>query len=419
MIRADASPHIGVLFFFGYNRSVQNILKLGIIGTGSVVREIYQYLYFRSVYSPLVEICAVCDTSPDVLAAFCDEWNVPPEKQYSSHKEMIAKAELDAVAVNTPDSMHREPVIAALNSGLDVIVPKPTADSVTDTHAMIEIMKSKNRFMGVDFHKREDPVIKEMRNRYKEGVYGTLQTSVWHMLDRLAVADPNYSPRFFASPDFAERNSPISFLTSHMSDTFMFITRLKPLEVRSVGYKQKLPSLSPIRIDGYDLVDAEIVFEHGILAHIITGWTLPNPASSLTMQTARMIFTDGMVDLWEDKYGFHELTHNGIEDRNILFRNFEEGGRVSGFGMDYPGKILREILDFRNDVLDEEALKARQSPFILGFFTTLVCECAAESLRQGDSVENGVVIGKKIDARRYLESRIGAAESNTYYAFGA
>jgi len=36
-------------------------LKLGIIGAGSVVREIYQDLYFRSRWSPLFEVAAVAD----------------------------------------------------------------------------------------------------------------------------------------------------------------------------------------------------------------------------------------------------------------------------------------------------------------------------------------------------------------------
>ncbi len=163
---------------------------------------------------------------------------------------MIGAVPLDAVAVNTPDSTHREPVIAALEAGLDVVLPKPTADRIADAHAMIEAVRATGRFLGVDFHKREDPVVKEARARVSRGEYGTLQSSVWHMLDRLVVADPNRKPRFFASPDFAERNSPITFLTTHMADTFIHITGRRPLEVRSVGYRQKLPSLSPIAVGG-------------------------------------------------------------------------------------------------------------------------------------------------------------------------
>jgi predicted dehydrogenase len=383
-------------------------LRLGVIGTGSVVREIYQYLYLHSHYSRDIEVRAICDTSERALAEFGDKWKIPSSRRFKDHRELIAAGGLDAVAVNTPDSLHREPAIAALKAGLDVVLPKPTADKVVDAHAMIQAARSTGRFMGVDFHKREDPVTKEARARVGQGLYGRLQSSVWYMLDRLMVADPNHEPRFFSSADFAEKNSPVSFLTSHMADTFMFITGLKPVEVRAVGYRQKLPSLSPIAVQGYDMVDTTVLFEAGALAHIITGWALPNPANCLTVQSARLIFTDAMLELWQDRYGYHEVTAERIDDRNVLFRNFEEGGLVSGFGMDCPGKIIRNIQRFRSGQMKAEEREALLSPFSLGFYTTLVCECAHASLSEGTSEEGGVVLGSSVNARRFLEDRIGS-----------
>jgi predicted dehydrogenase len=389
-------------------------LRLGVIGTGSVVREIYQYLYFRSIYTPCIQVAAICDSNEEALNAFGDSWKIPTSARFTSFGEMIARGGLDAVAVNTPDSLHREPTITALKAGLDVILPKPTADKVIDAHTIMETISSTGRFLGVDFHKREDPITKEARARYVEGKYGTLQSSVWYMIDRLLVADPNHEPRFFSSVDFAEKNSPVSFLTSHMADTFMYITRLKPLEVRSIGYRQKLPSLSPIAVNGYDLVDTTILFEKGVLTHIITGWALPNSANSLTVQSARLLFSDCMLELWQDRYGYHEVTARGIDDRNILFRNFEETGLVTGFGMDCPGKIVKDILRFRGGQIAPQELETLFSPFALGFYTTLVCECAHASLEGGRRLEEGVVVGVPIEAKEYLRGCIGAAAERYY-----
>jgi predicted dehydrogenase len=305
----------------------------------------------------------------------------------------------------------------ALEAGLDVIMPKPTADKVVDAHAIIEAIGSTGRFLGVDFHKREDPVTKEARARVRSGAYGKLQTSVWYMLDKLLVADPNYEPRFFSSPDFAEKNSPVSFLTSHMADTFMFITGLKPLEVTAVGYRHKLPTLAPRPVQGYDTVDTTVLFEGGVLCHIITGWALPNTSNSLTVQSARLLFSDGMLDLWQDRYGYHEVTAKGIDDRNILFRNFEEGGLVTGFGMDSPGKIVLAIRDFRAGKLGKAERDALLTPVSLGFYTTLVCECALQSLSKGTTVDGSIVLGTAVNARTLLRERIGAA-ADRYYQTG-
>jgi predicted dehydrogenase len=392
----------------------RNVLRLGIIGTGSVVREIYQYLYFRSLYSREISVEAACDTSAEALASFGDAWGIPVERRFADYRKMIGAVPLDAVAVNTPDSAHREPVISALEAGLDVVLPKPTADRIADAHAMIEAVRATGRFLGVDFHKREDPVVKEARARVARGEYGTLQSSVWHMLDRLVVADPNREPRFFASPDFAERNSPITFLTTHMADTFIHITGRRPLEVRSVGYRQKLPSLSPIAVGGWDLVDSTILFEGGSLCHIITGWALPDPADCLTVQSAALVFSDGMLELWQDHYGYREVTSKGIEMRNVLFKAFERDGLVTGFGMDCPGRIVRNILRFRHGEMADDERAELLSPFSLGFYTTLVCECAIESLARGSARDEGVVVGETVDARRRLREAIGDA-ADFYY----
>jgi predicted dehydrogenase len=391
-----------------------NKLRIGIIGTGSVVREIYQYLYFRSEYSSEISVEAACDTSQEALRTFCDQWNIPDERRFEDAADMIRQVALDAVAVNTPDMMHCQPTLAALEAGLDVVLPKPTAATTADVHAMIVAARERGRFLGVDFHKREDPVIKEARARVAGGAYGTLQSSVWFMLDKLLVSDPNHVPRFFSSPDFAERNSPVSFLTSHMADTFMDITRLRPVEVRATGYRQKLPSLVPVAVQGFDLVDTTLLFEQGVVCHIITGWALPNAANALTVQSAKLLFTDGMLDLWQDHYGYHEVTDRGIDDRNVLFRNFEEGGAVSGFGISSPGKIIRNIRRFRAGEIGAAELNALLSPFSLGFYTTLVCECAHESLVAGHALPNGAVIGAAIDARHLLRQRLGPVADRYY-----
>src|SRR6185369_12137886 len=159
---------------------------------------------------------------------------------------------------------------------------------------------------------REDPRIKEAEARFQSRRYGVFQSAVFYMLDKLMVADPNHVPPFFASPDFAERNTPVSFLTVHMADALMKIVNQVPVQVRATGYAHKLPSLTPIPVAGYDLVDTEIQFESGALAHILTGWALPNSAWATTVQSARLICSDGLLDLGLDTPGLREVHRDGM-----------------------------------------------------------------------------------------------------------
>jgi predicted dehydrogenase len=384
-------------------------IRLGVIGTGSVVREIYQYLYFQSHYSDLLSIEAAADPNAEALAAFCDAHAIPADRRFANYTEMFDQVPLDAVQVNTPDSLHEAPTIAALQRGLDVLVPKPLADKIDAAHRMIETLRASRQLMVVDFHKRDDPRIKECRARYGSGAYGQFQLAQWYMIDRLMVADPNHEPPFFTSANFAEQNSPISFLTVHMADALIRIVNLKPVQVRAHGWKQKLPNLAPITVDGYDLCDTEIVFDNGGVAHIVTGWHLPNTAHAVTVQSARLVCTDGYVDLALDMPGYREVIADGIFERNPLFRNFEADGTVTGYGMSHPGRLYEKLHAHRNGQLTATEAAALGDLFELGFWTTVVCEAAEESLQQGQETPGGVVHGVTIDLATLLEDRLGAA----------
>ena len=389
-------------------------LRLGIIGAGSVVREIYQYLYFRSSYTPLLDICAVADPNEQYRNWFGDLAGLPANRRFADYKELLAKTELDAVQINTPDHLHCAPTVAALNAGLDVVVPKPTAATLKDAHAMIETAKKTGRFLGVDFHKREDPRIKEAEARFQGGRYGQFQAAVFYMLDKLMVADPNHSPRFFASPDFAEKNTPASFLTVHMADALMKIVNLTPVQVRAVGYSQKLPSLKPIAVKGYDLVDTEILFSTGAIAHILTGWALPNTAWSTTVQSSRIICSDGLIDLNLDQPGLREIHADGIFEVNPLFKNFEKDKSVTGYGISSPGRFYQQILAMRNGKLSAEEREAMNSPIALGFYTALVLEAAEKSLAEGDKLATGATIGSTVDLRKLVAAQLGAKVAKQY-----
>lgn len=377
-------------------------LKLGVIGTGSVVREIYQHLYFNSEYTELMSIEGICDISKAGVDAFGDEHCIPAARRFTDYNEMISKLDLDAVAVNTPDSLHRDPVIAAFEAGLDVLLPKPTADTIADAKDIVGKAKELKRYIGVDFHKRQDPRMKEAKARYQRGDYGSFQSATWYMLDKLMVANPNHEPRFFASADFAEKNTPVSFLTVHMADAFMFITEHTPVQVKAIGYSQKLPSLQPIPVNGYDLVDTEIIFKNGGVCHIITGWAIPDSAHAPTVQSARIIGPEGLLDLQLDMPGYHEILADGIFERNPLFRNFESDGKVSGYGISSPGRIVRDIIRFRKGTMSDEEYNNALSPFTSGFYTTVVCEAAHQSLAKGTKSKKGVTMGKFINIEELI-----------------
>jgi predicted dehydrogenase len=389
-------------------------LQLGVIGLGSVVREIYRHLYFSSSYSDLLDIRAVVEIDKEVLSSFCEENNIGTDRRYDDYKSMLDNEDLDAVQVNTPDHLHAGPVISALQKGIDVMVPKPAAASITDLDAMTRAARESGRLLTVDFHKRQDPRILEAAARYRSGRYGIYQTSVWYMLDKLLVADPNRNPRFFASPDFAEKNTPVSFLTVHMADSLMQIIREKPLSVRTAGFSNVLPALRPKAVNGYDMVDTEIIFESGGSAHIITGWHIPDTAHATTVQSSRIICSRGVIDLDMDRNGIREMHPDGIFEANPLFRNFTEDGTVSGYGISSPGELYRSILRHRSGELTDEERDRFYDPFETGFYTTLILEAAEQALETAKEAGGGVRRSGLTDCAEFCRSKLGEERAAEY-----
>ena len=381
-------------------------LRLGLIGCGSVVREIYERLYYQSAYAEILSIEAVAEPGERTRNEFCDRHGIAADRRFADYPEMLESVELDAVAVNTPDSLHEAPTVAALERGLDVLVPKPLADTVEAGHRMIEAARAHDRLLGVDFHKRDDPRLLEAAARYRAGEYGEFQHADWHMIDRLHVVDPNHEPRFFASDDFAEHNTPISFLTVHMADSLMQIVPLRPMSVRATGWSRKLPSLSPISVQGYDLCETEVRFENDGVARFVTGWHLPDTAPMVSNERTVTTCTDGRFELLHT-CGYNDLTHDAARDHHVLFQHRDRDGRYAGFGMSVPGEWLRRFRDRRDGTYTVRAADLLD-PFTTGFWSTAIVEAAHESLRRGTTTDRGTSFGVCVDVPELLKNRLGA-----------
>jgi hypothetical protein len=161
-------------------------------------------------------------------------------------------------------------------------------------------------------------------------------------------------------------------------------------------------------------VDTEILFETGAQAHIITGWALPNTAESLTVQSGRIICSDGLIDLGLDTPGLREVHAEGVFEVNPLFRNFEKDKTVTGYGISSPGRLYQQILAMQNGKLSDADRESAFHPITLGFYTTLVLEGAEESLANGRKLQTGVTLGPAVDLRQLTVRQLGARAAKAY-----
>ena len=68
---------------------------------------------------------------------------------YNDYRELLARKDIDAVCIATPDHWHALMAIDALKAGKDVYCEKPMAHTVLEGRAMVEATRKNNRILQV------------------------------------------------------------------------------------------------------------------------------------------------------------------------------------------------------------------------------------------------------------------------------
>ncbi len=119
-----------------------NRLKMGVISCSGMAEG-----HMRAIEkNPNAELVAVCDIDLEKAKRTAKKFKV--EHVFQDYKELLAMEEIDGVVIVTPDQIHREQAIAALNAGKHVLCEKPLALTREDCAAIVEAAdKSDKKFM--------------------------------------------------------------------------------------------------------------------------------------------------------------------------------------------------------------------------------------------------------------------------------
>lgn len=119
-----------------------------------------------------------------VLTAFCDPNRLRAERAaarlevsvniYHDVRQMIASEKLDAVIITTPDCFHEENALAALESGVHVLIDKPLATTVHGCQNIIDAAEKSGKIVMIGFNLRHHPVLCKLKEVIDSGAAGRI-----------------------------------------------------------------------------------------------------------------------------------------------------------------------------------------------------------------------------------------------------
>ncbi len=115
-------------------------IHLGLIGCGGIVQKTHARAYHS--LTEVVKVTAVADVVPESLEKVGEDFNVPTVNRFTEYRDMLAKAEIDAVVIATPHSFHAEQVVESASAGIAIISEKPMATSLEEADRIMETVNS-------------------------------------------------------------------------------------------------------------------------------------------------------------------------------------------------------------------------------------------------------------------------------------
>ncbi|MBE0537494.1 MAG: Gfo/Idh/MocA family oxidoreductase [Phycisphaerae bacterium] len=122
------------------------------------------------------EVVAICDVDRGHREAANGAAKLPASALYTDFREVIARGDVDAVCVSTPDHWHAIPSIAAIKAGKDVYCEKPLTLTIAEGRAIADAAKRYGRIVQTGSQQRSDNRFRQACELVRNGHIGRLKT---------------------------------------------------------------------------------------------------------------------------------------------------------------------------------------------------------------------------------------------------
>ncbi len=138
---------------------MQNKVRVGIIGCApGICREHIKNL----AQIKEAEIVALCDINEDHLQEGAKLSGAEPDL-FKDWEKLIKRKDIEAVVISTPNYLHKEMSMAALEEGKHVFLEKPMAPTIEECNEIIKKVEETGLILQVGLEYRYSPIFRQMK----------------------------------------------------------------------------------------------------------------------------------------------------------------------------------------------------------------------------------------------------------------
>jgi myo-inositol 2-dehydrogenase / D-chiro-inositol 1-dehydrogenase len=208
----------------------------------------------------------------------------------SDHRELLRRPEVTAAIIATDEHLHVDPVLAAVERGVPMLIEKPLATDLAESARVLHAIETAGIDAVVGYTQRFRRRWLAAKEKVRTGALGdvTLVTSRAFM-NRLVAID-NYQ-----RAEAPETISPMVISGTHALDVAMWLLEAKtPVEV----YARSIDKVLGPAYRGIDATAGMIMMSDGALYHLNISWALPVtwPAAVYSLEVG-IVGTEGVLTI--------------------------------------------------------------------------------------------------------------------------
>jgi UDP-N-acetyl-2-amino-2-deoxyglucuronate dehydrogenase len=308
------------------------MVKFAIVGCGRIAQRHAEHI---NKFGKLVSVCDIDSKKADELALKYDA------KPYYDLSQMLQnKIEVDVISICSPNGLHADHSIIALNAGFHVLCEKPLAIKIEDCGRMISAAENSNKRLFAIKQNRYNPPVAAVKNAIDEGrlgkIYSIQLSCFWNR------NNDYYSNSWKGTQDMDGGTLFTQF--SHFIDLlYWMIGDVKQVKAFTNNYAHKEV------IDFEDTGVVIVEFLNGAIGTI--NYTVN--AFEKNMEGSLTIFAEKGTVKIGGQY-LNELEYQNIQDFTIS--NLPEGNKPNNYG-NYVGSMSNHDKIYQNviDVLENDA----------------------------------------------------------------